>query len=323
MTKEDNNAQPLPLLSTASSALKAQVTKLSLFAINTPFTPSALNTVLAPVNDSILPSLVTATLLITPNAYTKAFCGEARILTRTVLKDLVKLILEVKATAETKKKKGEKEEELSQSEKDAVTIATGHMWDSCDAVIKLAEDGVMGFLSRRVEEWRNLVRDAIEEIEDWDPDEEDDFFGLDDDDGDTASSTDEDRGDTAALHEQKKSTIRVLKSIAQIFPAIAANRLRNQPCPSSVPTLESLMLHLQDITGDADEAAGALYEGSTANSSGYLKKAKNRATDAIKLVVLPWQVDGERPRESGDKFTVWARTWLKVIDDMVDDAAKQ
>ena len=334
--KSNNNdeKEALSLLSTASSALKVQVTKLSLFAINNPFTPSTLNTVLSPVNDSVLPTLVTAALLVKPHSYTKAFHSEAQILTRNVLRDLAKLVLDIRGIAEKKEKeRGKEEEDLSQSEKDAVTIGTGHVWDSCDALIGLADNGIMGFVARRVDEWRNLVRDAIEEIQDWDPEEageEDDFFFGDclDDDGDGVDGGERGRDregdeptDIAALHEQKKSTIRVLKPISQVFTAIAANRLRNQSPISSgsdLSTLEALMLHLEGITGDVDEAAGALYDGSLENSSRYLKKAKNRAMDAIDLVVMPWHredVDGEQTL--GDKFTIWSRTWVNVVNEVI------
>jgi hypothetical protein len=57
---------PLVLLHAAVTTLRAQVTKLSLLAITAPFTPSAVATCLAPLNDSILTSLVTAALLTTP-----------------------------------------------------------------------------------------------------------------------------------------------------------------------------------------------------------------------------------------------------------------
>lgn len=296
---------------------------------------------------------MTAALLVTPNAYTKAFHTEIRILSKTTLKELFTLVQKVKTIAEKKdkaKKEGgqkNKEEELSQPEKDAVTVATGRVWDACDTLIDVAGKGVVGFVVRRVEEWRDLVRDAVEEIEEWDPEEEaDDFFDDllgdngndkdDDDDEKGTTSDDEDQDEKqkeniATLQAQKKTTIRFLKPIAQIFPAILANRLKNagnlpESSPSGIPKLESLTVNLQRIPEYIDEAAGALYEANMENSVRYLGKARSCASNAIELVTLPWNAEGvDGQQSSGDKFTIWSKTWLKVMDEVgrsIDDAKK-
>ncbi|KAL1963269.1 hypothetical protein VTN77DRAFT_8492 [Rasamsonia byssochlamydoides] len=326
--------EPLQLLSTSATALRSHVTKLSLLAINTPFTPSALSTVLSAVNDSVLPSLVTAALLVTPDEHTKAFAAEVRVLTRTVLREFSSLVEEVRNIA---KKKNERDEELAQSEKDVVTTATGRVWDACDSLTQLVGKGVVGFVVRRVEEWRDLVKDAIDELAEWDPDEEEDDFDdnlLDgDDDGDddangTKNDTqDKDETATAALHAQKKSTLRVLKPIGQIYPAIISNRLKKGgltasdssasstlPPRAHIPKLESLTSDLQAIPGYIDEAAGSLYESNLANSVLYLRKAKESAERAMRLVTFPW---GGEPEE--DKLTTWSRTWLKVMDEVMSE----
>ncbi|BDD54958.1 hypothetical protein MPDQ_008050 [Monascus purpureus] len=337
VAESPNKDNALPLLSASSTALKSQVTKLSLLAITSPFTHSAIATVLSDLNTSILPSLVTAALLITPNAYTKAFHSEIRVLVKSTLKELSVLVQEVKNIVEQKDKaKAEDpkraERQLSQSEKDVITVATGRVWEPCDALIDVAGKGVIGFVIRRVEEWRNLVKDAVEEIEEWDPGEGNDDF-LDDllsdsENGEDYGVENSRRGDQdeeqkAALQEQKKTTIRILKPIAQVFPAIVKNRLstsENPTVPSSrVEKLELLMLNLQSIPNYVDEVAGALYEANLENSSRYLMKARACAAKAIDLVVLPWDVNpedvGDQPTPE-DKFTVWSKTWWKVVDEV-------
>ncbi|KAE8350700.1 hypothetical protein BDV28DRAFT_138635 [Aspergillus coremiiformis] len=322
----------LPFLSASSTALKSQVTKLSLLAITSPFTHSAVGSVLSDLNESVLPSLVTAVLLITPTDHTKAFQAEALSLAKTVLTELSSLIKEVKTVAEKNDEVKDKKRgyELSQSEKDAVTIATGRVWGICDALIDLSSKGVVGFVIQRVEEWRDLVRDAIEEVEEWDPDEvEDEFFGelLSDDgkqcvrEGDNAASDEggSDEEDNTALHEQKKVAIRLLKPVAQIYPAIITNRLKKLPVSSStVNQLECLMTYLHRIPEQVDEMAGALYEANLEQSTRYLKMTKECAVKAIDSVILPW---GERDateshQNAGDKFTNWSKTWLKVMDEV-------
>lgn len=164
-------------------------------------------------------------------------------MTKAMLQELSSLVKEVQAVAtknDDSVEGGPEKGELSQVEKDAVTVATGRVWDVCDTVVDAAANGVVGFVVRRVEQWRDLVRDALQEIEEWDPDEEgDEFFDeLLSDDGNGESQVDDDGDDVsdegekesnAALHDRKKSTLRILKPVAQIYPAIIINRLRKAP----------------------------------------------------------------------------------------------
>ncbi|CAG8908972.1 unnamed protein product [Penicillium egyptiacum] len=330
-TEAAKDAEALPLLTASSSALKAHVTKLSLLAITSPFTHSAVGTVLRELNESVLPSLVTASLLVTPAQYTHAFHSEVLLLVKTSLTELSALVREVKLVGEKKdqeKKDTGKESGVSKSEKGAVTLATGRVWDACDAITDVANKGVVGFVMRRVEQWRDLVRDAIEEIEGWDPEEEDDgFFDdvLSDEEkgGDDKGKEDEedDEEETAALQEHKKSTLHFLKPIAQAYPAIINNRLKNAgnaPLASSsdVKKLESLMLNLQAIPDDVDEAAGALYEANFETSAQYLRKTRKSATQAVELVASPWGTADVKDDAPTDKFAIWSKTWLKVIDEV-------
>jgi hypothetical protein len=329
-TEAAKDAEALPLLTVSSSALKAQVTKLSLLAITSPFTYSAVGTVLRELNESVLPSIVTASLLVTPAQYTKAFHSEVLLLVKTILTELSTLVLEVKRVGEKKdqeKKDTGKESDVTKSEKDAVMLATGRVWDACDATADVANKGVVGFVMRRVEQWRDLVRDAVEEIEDWDPEEGDDgFFDdvLSDEEKDEDEDEDDDEDDeeeTAALQEHKKSTLRFLKPIAQVYPAIINNRLKNAgnaplASASGVKKLESLMLNLQAIPDDVDEAAGALYEANFETSAEYLRKMRKCATQAVELVASPWDAAKVKDDAPADKFATWSKTWLKVIDEV-------
>ncbi|KAJ5605019.1 hypothetical protein N7510_010173 [Penicillium lagena] len=321
------DADGLPLLSASCSALRAQVTKLSLLAITNPFTHSAVSGILRDVNDSILPSLVTASLLVTPTAYTKAFHSEVLLLAKAALVEFSSLLQEVKRIADKKdlqKNDNKKESELTQSDKNAVTVATGRTWDACDAVTNVANKGVVGFVICRVEQWRDLVRDAVEEIEDWDPEDDGDGFfdGIMDDDDDKDDDKDseddeEDKENTVALQEQKKATIRFLKPVAQIYPAIISNRLKNTgntplSSASMITKLESLMLNLQRIPDQVDEAAGALYEADVDRSVEYLKEIRKCAAQAVDSVASPWDASAG----AEDKFTVWSKTWLKVMEEV-------
>lgn len=257
--------------------------------------------------------------------HTKAFRAEVEAQVKTALREVLALLKEIQTVAGKKDdsaSKKQKESELSQTEKDAVTVAAGRVWDVCDALVDIAAKGVVGFVVRRVEEWRDLVRDAVEEIEEWDPDEEgDEFFDEilsdkgDDDDDDDDEEDDKEDGSNAALHEQKKTSVRILKPVAQIYPAIVKHRLGSVPELSSslAGKLELLMQNLQHIPGLIDEVAGALYEENIDKSVQYLGRVRNCANKVMQSVEIPWNADGS---STEDKFTAWVRTWLKVMDEV-------
>lgn len=310
----------LPLLSAAATELKSQVTKLSLLAITSPFTHTAVTSVVATLNESILPSLVTAALLVTPSMHTKAFRAEVEVQVKTALREVRDLLKEVQTVA-GKKDAATSQSELSQAEKDSVMVAAGRVWDVCDTSVDIAAKGVVGYVVRRVEEWRDLVRDAVEEIEEWDPDEEgDEFFDeimsdKGDDDDDDNDDDDGENESNAALHEQKKTSVRILKPVAQIYPAIVKHRLGSVPELSSslASKLELLMQNLQHIPGLIDEVAGALYEENTEKCVQYLVRVRSCANKVMQSVELSWTADGSSKE---DKFTAWSRTWLKVMDEV-------
>src|SRR4051812_251052 len=65
--KNEEYPSPLLLFKAAAESVKQTTTKLSLLSITVPFTGSAITSLVKPLNDSILPSLVTAALLVTPS----------------------------------------------------------------------------------------------------------------------------------------------------------------------------------------------------------------------------------------------------------------
>ncbi|CAG8386507.1 unnamed protein product [Penicillium salamii] len=314
--KDANNIEPLPLLGASATALRAHVTKLSLLSITSPFTHSAIGTVLRELNESVLPSLVTAALLLTPAQYTKAFQSEVLGLVKGVLTELLSLVREVQRVDAKKEDEKSAKSDLSKAEKDVVTRATGRVWDACDVVTDVSSKGVVGFVMRRVEQWRDLVRDAVEEIEEWDPEDDDDEF-MDELLGDEKEEESDDEEENAALLEHKKVTLRFLKPVAQVYPAVINNRLKNvgeAPLASEggIKKLEALMVNLQAIPDHVDEAAGGLYEADFERSAGYLQKTRKCAAAAVDLVMAPWGA-ADAP---ADKFATWAKTWLKVVEEV-------
>lgn len=322
----DNNKNlPLPLLSAAAQTLKSNSGKISLFAINTPFTPSAITSVLAQINDSALPSLVTAAFLLHPEHYTKTFHTEINTLVKSALREYITLINDIKKIAV------ENGKSLTDEDKVAVTTSAGRVWKVCDQLVAAATDGVVGMVMQKANEFLELVRDGIKELEEWDPEEsDDDDWGLVDDLADeTKEEKDEDDGEdreevVAMLAGEKKELLRLLTPIAKLYTAITSQRLKplkQQPIPSKYASnLDKLMDNLKQIPDLVDEAAGSLYEHDTQAVASYTSKLKNCAISTMEMVRQPWYPEtGANTKTGGqveDKFTKWATVWLKVLNEL-------
>ncbi|KLJ12100.1 hypothetical protein EMPG_12774 [Blastomyces silverae] len=318
---------PLPLLSASAAALKAQTTKLSLLAVNTPFTPSALITVLSTVNESILPSLVTAALLTVPAEYTQAFHAEAKLLVKDALREFGSLVGVVKVIANGGGSGDEgKGVTVTEQQKGEVMSCTGRLWKACEQLVSFAEGGVVGFVAGKARQYLELVRDGIRELEEWDPeedgdDDEDDLFwdhgdklegkGKEEE-KDKANDENNDDEETtssiANLQSEKSNLLRLLNPIAQIYPAIISHRLKSKTSPSSstpndqeqnhqpnpqlsstqLSQLNRLLQHLKELPSLVDEAAGSLYDHDIDNAIMYTKQLCKCAFSAAEAARSPF-----------------------------------
>ncbi|EGD89440.1 hypothetical protein H112_03062 [Trichophyton rubrum D6] len=324
----DNNKNlPLPLLSAAAQTLKSNTGKISLFAINTPFTPSAITSVLAQINDSALPSLVTAAFLLHPEHYTKTFHAEINTLVKSALREYIALINDIKKIAV------ENGKSLADEDRVAVTTSAGRVWKVCDQLVAASTDGVVGVVIQKANEFLELVRDGIKELEEWNPEEsDDDDWGLVDDLADeTKEEKDEDDEEdreemVAMLSGEKKDLLRLLTPIAKLYTAVTTQRLkplRQYPIlPKYASNLDKLMDNLKQIPDLVDEAAGSLYEHDIQAVASYTSKLKSGAISTVEIVKKPWypeigvntNTDGQA--ETEDKFSKWATVWLKVLNEL-------
>ncbi|WEW59385.1 hypothetical protein PRK78_004856 [Emydomyces testavorans] len=353
-------SEVLPLLSASAQALKSQTTKLSLLAINTPFTPSAIISVLSDINESVLPSLVTAALLLTPRNYTQTFYAEAKTLVKDALRELTALTHEVGATAEKyDRNTGFK---LSEEDKHGVTTATGRVWKVCDQIGGLVSDGVVGLVIRKAREYLELVQDGIRELKEWDPEEEldddddddglwGDEFGNEEDDEVNGGGTgkgkailghgeneeeeeeeEEQENQRAKLDDEKKYLLRLLTLVSQLYTAIISHRLKNLDQKtsllpkSSLKLLDSLVSCLHDLPNLVDEAAGSLYEHNIEYADAYSLKLRDRASEAVQMLRQPW-TNGDVSAALGENAVTKEAEdkfskWASVWVKVVDDLTK-
>lgn len=326
-----NAPSPLLLLEAAAKSLKAQVTKASLLTVTAPFTPSAISTAFKAVNESILPSLVTATLLITSDAFSASFAKEAKGLTRTALRELLALVKLVEARS----KDGRPKSEPPKAKKAEITEAKGRVWESCDATVSFCQQALPGFVVRKAKQWLDLMKDAVKELEEWDPNDDfddDDPFdeaGSDEDDEKTSvhdADTDEKSHKATISAGVKEQALRVLSRIPQSIHVVVKQRLEKfkPPSDSILPkatreTLEYTVTSSRTISDMLDEAAEGMYLG---DPELCLKKAGEARALTIEVVerfarplgVTPTTDQTDQDQIPEDKYIQRALEWIRQVD---------
>ncbi len=314
----------LVLLHAAATALRAQVTKLSLLAITPPFTPSAVKTCLGPLNESILTSLVTAALLTTPDLFTPAFSAECRNLAAATLRDL-KTLLEL---LEAQSRVGNSSTPLSEPGKKAFTEATGRIWDDCDKLTPLASEGVPGFVVRKAKQWLDLMKDAVKELEEWDPEDDiiaDDLLGHHSgDEASDATSEKDGTDDRAAISAGvKEQALKVLNRIPQSIHVVIKQRLEKVPPEHSnsaplTAQLDKLLGRTRTISELIDESAEGMYLGDLELCLKMAGEARAMTIEVVESVIKPFPQQGDSTTavtgSKEDKYVERALAWIRQVD---------
>lgn len=330
---EPSSPSPLPLLSASVASLKAQSTKLSLLTITAPFTPSVVSKVLSTLNESVLPSLITAALLITKEKHTVCFTTEVHSLVRGTLSDLRTLLI----CAENRGKDGKPMHEMDEGEKGGVTEAVGRVWDSCDALSQVAKEGVAGFVVRKAESWLGLIKDAVRELQDWDPEDEEDLNELfndaldnhsDEDDDDTPNGMPGDeevtaKADPKAVLESKTSALRVLTRVPQSVHVVMKQRLQKWRTPQmdAVPEdqrkiVDNALERLESISETVDETVETLYMRDLPECERLLHRVWELTVRVVEGVVQPWDSHpgGTDAKTKEDRYIERALDWIKQVE---------
>ncbi|KAK5102464.1 hypothetical protein LTR70_000320 [Exophiala xenobiotica] len=321
-----SDPSPLLLFRAAAEGLKASTTKISLLSITSPFTGSAVASLIKPLNNSILPSLVTAALLVTPANFTDSFAQEIVRLARGTILELRSLLELVERRAKDGKPKSEPRKEDKQN----ITEATGRVWESCDAIVKFSSDGVPGFVVKKAEQWLALMKDAVQELQEWDPEEDvdEDIFGdvgSDDEDGDKLTEKTKDSDQATIAAGVKEQALKVLSRIPQSIHVVVKQRLAKMPAAlrSGEQELSSEQrVILNNVTRDVrliseciDESAEAMYMGDPELCLKKAGEARALTINVVEMAVPPWQTRTNVQEETKeDGFLKRALLWIQQVD---------
>ncbi|KIW66693.1 hypothetical protein PV04_06001 [Phialophora macrospora] len=313
---------PLTLLHAAVMTLRAQVTKLSLLAITAPFTPSAVATCLVPLNDSILTSLVTAALLTTPELFTPSFSAECRNLAAATFRDMGTLL----RLLEVRSRESDLTTSVQNLEKKHFTEATGRIWDDCDKLIPLASEGVHGYVVKKAKQWLDLMKDAVKELEEWDPEDDvvdDDLLGATHSDDDTLDDTDtkDPSSDRAAISAGvKEQAMKVLNRIPQSVHVVIKQRLEKLPADEvhAAPyasRLDMLLTRTRHISELIDESAEGMYLGDLELCLKKAGEARAITIEVVESVIKPiLQTHDTVIETKEDKYIERALEWIRQVD---------
>ena len=327
-----DNINALTLAHDAAKLIKAHSTKLSLLIINAPFTPTAVTKVLSELGSSALPALASAIEVCDSKTYTKIASSELLYRVQKVLSEFRTLLKIVPLDGKV----------LTPDQKNGPTgvsangslAQTGVVWQACDSLMDLQVQGIAGLVVKKAEQYRDTLKDAIEELHEW-AEEESDDEDDEDDEGDVAideghrksaqEEIDDMFGESAHISKSDPEKIRPrlvqserkLKMMVLLYNAAIKRRFRSlPPLPSPSTTepaagviepitsnpaerIDAIIFSLQQIPDAADELANAFYQLDSEGIDEAMKECWGAGMAAAKLLRDGWNA-GE------DEFTAWA-----------------
>ncbi|KAA8576890.1 hypothetical protein MFRU_014g00430 [Monilinia fructicola] len=336
-TKEGSSTEEKPkhadvnaidLAHDSASLIKAHSTKLSLLIINKPFTASAITKVLREIVAGPLPGLASAVEICNAAKYTKAMSEELQWRVKKVLTELSTLVSAI--PLDGKILSDDKKNGTGKSNGKGSLASTGIVWDACDSVMELKNLGVAGLAVKRAEEYRDLVKDALEELQAWaeeESDDEDDEENSGDEDDETKDPQDivDDlfgsqphipKDDPEKIREKLESSTKRLRLIILMYQAVVKRRFKTLPYlphpelpaqlkekstedPGIVECLDEVLVRMKKITDLTDDLASAFYELDSATIDKLMDETWFTGFATIELLIKNWE--GEK-----DDFTTWA-----------------
>ena len=326
LTPIDKPPNPLHVLRDSATLLKAHTTKLGLLAINKPFTPSAIAKVLRELAGTCLPAMISAVHICAQEKATWGglLSGEVSTRVRRVFKEMETLLSELQSIANGGNS-------ASKNRRDSLS-STGVVWESCDAIIELDRIGIAGLAVQKAEQYRDTIKDAINELGEWregaDLEAEGREDGLfDSDDEGVAGGDDRDSiedifnaansmpHDRPELRQLVESAERTLKKVILLYNALLKRRIKSFKSETdshagsnaaNVDALDKIVVHLRRIPFQVDELAMCFYDLDEEKAKGMLSKCVVEAKSASETAKLNWE-------QKEDEFTAWNRKWADMM----------
>ncbi|QIW95705.1 hypothetical protein AMS68_001223 [Peltaster fructicola] len=324
----------LPLLSDCARLLKAQVTKLSLLAINKPFTPSAISSVLRDTTTSCLPAMMSAVQICETqrDMFGGFFVDEIRGRVRRVVREMLGLVQEVTSIANEAAQKNAQGRRSDNGGRDSLS-STGIVWSGCDDLITLTTTGVAGLAVHKAEAYRDMISDAIAELQEWREGEDTENEGIEDNlldsddegvDGDrdslndlfnAANSLPADRVQLRKLVEEAESK---LKKVVLLYTALIKRRIKQfpaQPTASDadvVRRLNSVTSSFKQISNMVDDMASSFYDLDE-------ELAEKKLHDLLGQAMSCADIMEHNVKDKEDEFTNWLTRWKEAISSSPED----
>ncbi|KAM7186647.1 hypothetical protein V8F33_011708 [Rhypophila sp. PSN 637] len=331
--QQTSSVDPFSLAHDSTNLIRAHATKISLFIINEPFTPTAITKVLRELVAGPLPALTAAVQLCDSQTYTKVIQRDIAWHCSRVFKELRELLQKV--PKDGKILVGDKKNASAGAASGKGSIAaTGVLWSVCDDLMALAKRGFAGNVVLKVEQFRDTLKDTIEELKEWGDETGDGEDDGEDDDGEDevkqitegVASTHMDaqdmlddlmgsqdyipRDDPDKIRERLESCLKRLRLVTLLYSAIIKRRLKPLPrlplstaVPDGLPTVAARLDEIIPLLAKIPERFGDLAIAFYGLDPGEIDKLMDQcffdAYAASELLMKAW--DGEK-----DAFTEWA-----------------
>ena len=320
----------LGLAATTATLLKAHTTKLSLLAINEPYTPNEMTKIMKAVTAECCPALVLCTQQAKADRYTtylhhylRARSVDTLLLLQTLFNQFPRSVSALK----------------EQSRRQDILTNTGKIWKSCDALTELAKPsiGLRHVAAKEMRELKDLLVDAADELEEW---EQSGAELLDDVSEGSQQETDiaeplqkmkltattdsrraqsETSGDSLA--RLAANVAKHLRLISMLYPPLIKRRIQRFPqissetkpedFPSStqILDLDCIMGLGRTATNLADSIAESLYGENKEDATHQLQALRDDVEACVSKVANAW--DGTE-----DEFTAWVRQWQAKLAEL-------
>lgn len=322
--KDDSKAKganALDLAYDTASLIKAHSTKLSLLIINKPFTATAINTVLRELIAGPLPGLASAVQICNPAEYTNAMSSELQWRAKKVFVEFGTLLKAIPLDGQILS--DDAKHGTGNMEKKGSLATTGVVWDACDRLMALRKLGIAGLVIQKAEEYRDLLADALQELQEWGEEESDGEEEEEDSDEEKSPQDAVDDifgsqhhipcGDPEKIRPRLESCQKRLRLIITMYTAVVKRRFKTLPPlphpalttklkssedPGIISCLDEVLEVMKKIPDITDELASAFYELDGEEVDKRMDECFFKGFATAELVLKNWE--GEK-----DEFTVW------------------